>query len=433
MKRERSMFRGMPSWAKAVIAVVMSGVILLGFGTLMMEKNKSVNMLEGVYERSFYDLISEVNDMEIKLDKLSVSNSTKYQRELLGELVVTSELASVRVSELSQGEVSMESTSRYINQLGDYAKSLQKKVDAGTPLSQEDKRSLDNLREVSAGVGRKLALMRDKIGNDYDFTVNTDGVGKDFSEIDVSIDYPELIYDGPFSDSVVNAEPKGISDRRVEDSEAYNIARRAIDIEIDGLEYVGEWTGKITTLNYMSGDTTVKLALDGSLLLYDTPSSVGGDNYSEEECVRIAEEYLKRVGFKSLIPVWYSNYSGNIFINFVHTQDDVIYYSDMVKVKVSGDTGKVVAFEGMSYMYNHVDRVSKTPTITSDEARSKAETIDVEKVRLASIPVGSGEVLSWEVFGSVGEKKYFIYIDAMTGEEINILSVIDSEQGDLLM
>ena len=30
-------------------------------------------------------------------------------------------------------------------------------------------------------------------------------------------------------------------------------------------------------------------------------------------------------------------------------------------------------------------------------------------------------------------KKYFVYVDATTGEEINILCVIDSEQGRLLM
>lgn len=432
MMKEKRLF-SLPTWARAVIAVVMSGIILLGFGSLMMDRNKRVNILEGVYERSFYDLTAEVNDMEIKLDKLSVSNSAKYQRELLGELVVSSELAEANVAQLSQGEQGMEATSRFINQVGDYAKSLQKKVDGGEALSKEDKKSLDGLREVSAEVGKKLARMRDKIGTNYDFTLNTDGVGKDFSEIDLSIEYPELIYDGPFSDAVTKATPKGITDKVITKEEAYKIAKRAIGIESGDLVFQGLWEGKIKSLNYADGETTVKLALDGTLLMYNTPSSLGGSEYTEEECVDVAKKYLETIGFSSMSPVWYSNYSGNVFINFVYEQDGVLYYPDMVKVKVSAETGKVVAFEGLAYAYNHTKRFTLTPVIDESTAINSAEGISVRETRLVAIPQNTSEVLAWEVFGEVGEKKYFIYIDALTGDEINILSVIDSEQGDLLM
>ena len=433
MTKEKRMFRGFPVWARALIAIVMSAVILAGFASLMMDRNKRVNMLEGVYERSFYDLTAEVNDMEIKLDKLSVSNSAKYQRELLGELVVSSELAEANVAQLTQGEQGMEATSRFVNQVGDYAKSLQKKVDAGEPLNSEDKKSLDGLREVSAEVGKRLALIRDKIGADYDFTLNTEGVGRDFGEIDMSIEYPELIYDGPFSDAVTNKTPKGISDKVITADEGYAIAKRAIDGDSSKLSFQGEWEGKIKSLNYADGETTVKLATDGTLLMYNTPSTLGGDNYSEEQCVEIAKEYLGRIGVNSMSPVWYSNYSGNIFVNFVYEKDGILYYPDMVKVKVSADTGKVVAFEGMTYAYNHTDRLTKEAKIDKTTAIKKAQGITVKEARLAVVPQGTGELLSWEVFGEVGEKKYFIYIDAVSGDEINILSVIDSEQGDLLM
>ena len=198
MAKDKIMFKSFPTWARAVIAIVLSGVILLGFGTLMKDRNNRVNALENINQKAFYDLTAQVNDIEIKLDKLSVSNGAKYQRQLLGELVVGCELAENNVSQLDQGENNMENTSRYINQVGDYAKSLQKKLDGGQTLTSEDKVALDRLREVSANVGRSLARMRDRLGDDYDFTLNSEGVGKDFGEIDLSIEYPELIYDGPF-------------------------------------------------------------------------------------------------------------------------------------------------------------------------------------------------------------------------------------------
>ena len=433
MAKDKVMFKGFPVWARAVIAIVLSGVILAGFGTLMVDRNKRVNALESMSQRAFYDLTAEVNDIEIKLDKLSVSNGAKYQRQILGELVVGCELAENNISQLDQGKFNMQNTSRYINQVGDYAKSLQKKLDGGTTLSSEDKVSLDRLREVSANVGRSLARMRDKMGDDYDFTLNTDGVGKDFGEIDLSIEYPELIYDGPFSDAVLNATPKGIKDIRISDKVAMEFATKAVDIEGVNLVFDGEWSGKIKSLNFSDKDTSVKLAIDGTLLSYDTVSRIEDQNYSETQCVERAKAYLDRVGFSSMSPVWYSNYGGNIFVNFVYESDGVLYYADMVKVKVSSDTGKVVGFEGISYAYNHIDRPVNTPSIDKQVAGAKVQGIDIETTRLVCVPEGLGEVLCWEVFGSVGEKKYFVYIDATTGEEFNILSVIDSEQGDLLM
>ena len=85
MAKDKVMFKGFPVWARAVIAIVLSGVILAGFATLMVDRNKRVNALESMSQRAFYDLTAEVNDIEIKLDKLSVSNGAKYQRQILGE------------------------------------------------------------------------------------------------------------------------------------------------------------------------------------------------------------------------------------------------------------------------------------------------------------------------------------------------------------
>ena len=52
---------------------------------------------------------------------------------------------------------------------------------------------------------------------------------------------------------------------------------------------------------------------------------------------------------------------------------------------------------------------------------------------LALIPLdATREVLTYE-FECESGGTYFVYIDAMTGEESNILYVIDSEQGTVLM
>ncbi len=425
-----------PAWVYmlAVLTIVCSLVVAIAI--VADQRDKANAKLEAVYEKSFYDLISDVNDIEIKLDKLSVSSSVSYQRELLDELSRRADLAATNVAQLSSSGGVLETTTKYINQLSDYAKHLCKKLDKGEALSAEEKASLKSLAEVSTQLGIKLTAIRDRI-SEGDLIINdaSDGISFDLAEMDeTSIDYPELIYDGPFADSIVNKAPEGLKGEAMTIDQGYERAKLASGGK--DILPVGVWEGKIKTLNYASEDNTVlvKLAENGQLLMYSTVSEDGQGDYGAEECVNIAKSYIESNGFSGLVPVWYSNYYGNIFVNFVHEENDVIYYNDMVKVKVSSITGEVVAFEGLAYAYNHKERDVANPTISESEALTKVSAdITVESIRLALVPKGEEEKLCYEVFGEANGRKYFVYVDAESGEEINILCVIDSEQGELLM
>ena len=423
-------------WLYGAIALVVVLALVISLAVVVGERNRVQTMLEGVYEKSFYDLISDVDDIEIKLDKLSVSRSTSYQRELLSELSSRADLASVSLSELSTLDTTLQDASRYINQLSDFSKSLVKKLAKGESLSDSDKKSLKDLQAVCKEIGIRLGEIMDKLASGDKF------IGKDNGEIlnsltemnDISIDYPELIYDGPFSDAVVNKAPLGISGEEISVEQGLSIAQKASSV--DELVSLGVWEGKIKTLNYATKDnsTLVKLAPNGMLLTYSTTKDSGEQNLNEDECVDIALEYAIKNGFSGLTPVWVSNYDGDMFINLVYEIGDIIYYNDMVKVKVDSTSGKVLAFDAMSYAYNHTERQTQNPEISEEESLQKAPSeMSVQSVRLAVVPKEQSEVLTYEIFGSIGEKKYFIYVDAMTGDEINILCVIDSEQGRLLM
>lgn len=425
-------------WAKVALILVLTAGVIGGFAALLQQKRDTENVLEGVYEKSFYDLLLDVNDIEIKLEKLSISNGVTYQRELLEEVGERATLANANVAQLSQDKGVMQNTTRYINQVGDYAKSLSKKLDKGGMLNEEDKQNLRNLHAVSVKLGQKLTRIRDKIGEGSNFIQNFEDIEGEFGEIDdLSIDYPELIYDGPFSDSVLNKKPKGITGKKLDGNTAISRAVTALGNIKTELEFTGEAKGKITTLNYNSkdGKIYIRLCENGQLLSL----SMEGERViepviTEEDGVRIAYEYLYKNGFNDMTPVWYSFYDGDIFINFVSVVDGVVVYPDMVKVKVSGKTGEVIGFDGLSYAYNHVERDIERTVLNEEIAKSKVQSdIVVESVRLALIPKGEEEILTYEVFGERDGKKYFVYVDAKTGEEVNILCVIDSDNGDLLM
>ena len=49
------------------------------------------------------------------------------------------------------------------------------------------------------------------------------------------------------------------------------------------------------------------------------------------------------------------------------------------------------------------------------------------------IPDGDSERFCYEVYGSYKGLDYFIYLDAHTGAQADVLRVIDSNQGSMIM
>ena len=50
-----------------------------------------------------------------------------------------------------------------------------------------------------------------------------------------------------------------------------------------------------------------------------------------------------------------------------------------------------------------------------------------------SIPHDGEEVLAYEFYGNFGGNDYYIYVDAKTGEEVEVFTVIGTKQGKALM
>ena len=62
-----------------------------------------------------------------------------------------------------------------------------------------------------------------------------------------------------------------------------------------------------------------------------------------------------------------------------------------------------------------------------------SDKIKVYNVRLAVIPSGEKQIFCYEVAGSYNGLDYFVYVDAKTAKEVNILRVVDNKQGSMTM
>jgi germination protein YpeB len=111
----------------------------------------------------------------------------------------------------------------------------------------------------------------------------------------------------------------------------------------------------------------------------------------------------------------------------------VLIYPDLLKVKVALDNGEIVGFDAYQYIMSHRKRDIPKPKLTEAEARKKVSgRLNVERVKLAIIPLpGDKEQLCYEFKGKYNQSDYFVYINADTGYEENILKIIKDEDGTL--
>ena len=125
-------------------------------------------------------------------------------------------------------------------------------------------------------------------------------------------------------------------------------------------------------------------------------------------------------------------------ISFAAVQDGVTLYPDLVKAQVRMDTGEVVGLEANNYWMNHTERENLAPQVDEQQAlRAVSGRLTVTGTRLCVIPVDDGldsgktEKLCWEFAGEWNGSRYFVYIDAETGEEEKVLKVVAGNGGTL--
>ena len=89
--------------------------------------------------------------------------------------------------------------------------------------------------------------------------------------------------------------------------------------------------------------------------------------------------------------------------------------------------------ETSGYLNNHEIRNIPTPQITMEQAKEKLnKNLEITSSGLAIIPTEwNSEIFCYEFKGKVYDTDFLVYINAKTGEEENILVIIDTPNGVL--
>ena len=430
-----------------VLVIALLGVLIWGLDRENRRANRA-RQVNSLLTQSYDELVDGVANLNNDLMKLMVSASPGTNVTLLARLSTQAQSAAESLAALPGGHSALEGAMSFLNQVGDMSSSLLKKTGSGLPLNQTELEQIDQLTVSCQQIYQRLAqldpqeVVRYEDSDFYEAAPEGAVLAQALGNTgDQAIEYPSLIYDGPFSDSLKGVGAKGLEGMaNVEQARAQQVAAQVLQIDEASLTAAGSEAGNIASYLFTYGeqgmDMTVAVTQQGGKLLWMMADrDVGEATIDLQEAERLAVASAAQWGFGTVRPSWSQSVDGIATVSLIPTMGEAGLYPDMIKVKIALDNGQILGMDATAYWMNHVARTLPAAALTRAEAADLVSAqLTVKKVQLAVIPTdGGGEQLCWEVEATFGSGRFFVYLDSQTGQEVQIFRVVDTEEGTLTM
>lgn len=443
------------------ILVTLIVVFTTTFSVLMtLERTDYRNYLQGEYSKNMYEMVDAVNNIRTDLGKAAISASRDQQLIIFEDIFRYSSVANDKLHSLPLSQETINSTSKYLTQVGDFGYSLVRASSEGRSLNSSEYAMIDKLNDQSfkltnqlqdvladINVGKvKWGEIRQKMSGVFAMS-GKNLITQKFVDIQKQIaQYPTLIYDGPFSDNMLNIKPRIVNEKKVSESQAKKVFNDLISKEnINSISTVKN-KGK-TSIDTYEFNASVKgnknrvinctVSKNGGKIDYLIDNkNIGKPVLNQKDAVKKGSEYLKKLGYKDMVSTYIMNYGSSVLINYIYKQDDVYIYPDQLELKIALDNGDLIGVESNKYLTSHTsDRKIAAPKITEAQALKKVSSrVKVVSKRLAIIPTETNkEILCYEFGVTYKNDNYFIYINANNGVEQKILQIINTPNGQLTM
>ncbi len=444
------------TFATAILLLLFAVILIFGI-----RAKKAELALEYNYLKAIEDLSTSAENINTSLQKGLYSGTSNMMANISNDLLLDSAAAKASLSQLSASEQSLEGANKFLSQVGNYAVSLCEKLERGEKITDEEYNTLEKLCSYSEELKNKLWEIEQSVrGNGEELSYKTVSKLSDISEDDIKSDdgsavqaglnlgsidknsesYPTLIYDGPFSDHILEKQPEMIKNQNeVTKARAKKRAGEVSVVQEDTLKLVNSEDGKMPSYVFESNvngeKTTVAVTKNGGYCSYMIRNrDVKDSNIANEEAVNYAKSYLDELGIYNVQSTYYETIGNVCTINFAYKENDVIYYTDLIKVKVAMDNGEILGFDARGFLTNHKTRQLSNAKVTEDQARKIiSPRLTVEQVQKALIPSnGEVETLCYELkCKTKNNKEVLVYVNCETGEEEQILLLLKSETGNL--
>ena len=435
-------------------AVLVFGVLA---GTYYERAKRSEQTLRYSYEHAFGELVTAVSELDTALEKSVWATSPEIVGSLCTEVFGKAMTAQMSLSALPFSTHELEQLSGFISRVGDYAFALSRTAPERGAYSAEE---LENLRALSGTAGTLSQNLKSLRSDVQDGTLLllaperaaqtiSDAVPAQVGTLSDSLrlieqefpEIPSLIYDGPFSEHLSGIAPRAL------EGEAEITEEKAREIAAG---FLGVGKGRVYALESSAGDIPCySFAADeeggasayvsvtkrgGRVLSLLSSRPVGSAAVDVETALNTAARFLERCGYENMAETYHMTQGGVLTVNYAYRQGEVLCYSDLVKVSVALDSGRVCGLEARGWITAHTQRELPAPAVSAAAARTAVpEGLEILAEQLALVPSdGQYETLCHEFkCQSADGRHYIIYVDALSGHQHKILILLEDASGAL--
>lgn len=468
-----------------LIFFVIFGIVMLFSLVMTNNYKRNRNALMDIYNKSMYELIGYVENTGLNIAKARITTSKSLLIISYSKIATYASLAKSTISSLPLEQDDTEDISKFLSQTSGYFTYLVSKLSKGEDLYEKDIINLNTINDkyteltkIFKEIYNELCLGKLKwdevekvaskklqgkeIKEDEDLKVLS--LSKPFTE------YAGLIYDGAFSNHLLNPTPKYLENmKEMSKTDCESIVKKSVEsmfldnkekYEIEEITFTGESNGKLDIYSYdikiknIDDKITVQITKKGAVInlilweLNDKDSKSKNNtqdennkNVNDEETIKqenekaskLANKYLEKIGFENLEATYYINLENEVTINFAAVENNVLIYPDLIKVTVDIDKNIIVSIESTGYIFNHTKRKISKNVVSVEEAKTTlAKDINIITSRLCIIPMeDNSEILCYEFKGKIENNYFLIYVNAKTKEEENVLLLLETKGGTL--
>ena len=423
-------------------AVVVAGGVTVW--NLKKEVAAAETALEYSYQQSLSELASYVDNIDVSLEKTLCAGTSSGAVMQAAKVWREAAAAKACLAALPYSDRRLENTGKFLSQVGEYAYSLTNRASVGESITKEERQNLEKLSGYASSLKEQLySLLYDIAENEYSVKsvmselyeeLDEETDGSELSQMDGSYeDYPSLIYDGPFSDHIEKGKAKFLEGKsEITEKEAMDIAKRILN---EDFEEINRVDSNVPVYVMTKGGKYAEVSVRGGIVVnYSDSRQVSVTAYSVSDALSSADNFLKEQGVYNMVSTYYIEDDNTLLINYAYSYDGVVCYPDLIKVTVAMDDLSVIGFESAGYIANHTRREKPETILTPSEAMKSVSTyLTAESGRMAYIcPNGLTEYYVYEI-KCVAEsgRQVLVYVDAVTGREVDILLLLDTPGGTL--
>lgn len=408
----------------SVLCVILFVAVCVFAFTEKSKASKAYLALENAYSSNLELSSSALRTIEADLSKLMVLTDSEKQKILLSSLAQTSASCAQALSGLPIISTQVQDTLKFANQLSSYSKSV-----LSTNIPQNFDAQITQFFTTCREVNAHLSTAQDQLRTqDLSLSLPNQDSGIFSSREQSLIDYPAVIFDGPFSDSQIESTPKSVRGEVTIEEAAHKLKSLGF-----ALEFAGESSGDIPCYLFSSDTESALITKQGGILLSFVSSYQSSATNPDENALLLVAKSFASLLSKNATVVWQEAYGNDYVFNFAPVQNGITLYPDLFKIKVSFD-GRITGVEARGYYINNRERAIIDAQISSfDAAKALKQGFSIETTRLCLISLNEQELLCWEYFGKYAELDYSIYVSALSGKQETEFRIISTQTGKMVV